>query len=93
MAAEESGDMPAKAFAGGGVDDEAKVAGQSDGALVPEAHQQAASSADQKFRGRIKADTQKPPFPGAGSCTTDGRPRIRCNLGLTPYGLPGCWPR
>ena len=23
----------------------------------------------------------------------NGRARIRCNLGLTPYGLPGCWPR
>src|SRR6266851_6062067 len=40
VAAEESGDMPAKAFAGeagGGVDDEADRAGQGHGALIPEA--------------------------------------------------------
>ena len=34
------------------------------------------------------------PARGAKRCAQrSGRARIRCNLGLTPKGLPSCWPR
>ena len=42
---------------------------------------------------RMRADTQKAQLPEAGCAQRSGRPRIRCNLGLTPYRLPGCCSR
>jgi hypothetical protein len=39
---------------------------------------------------RMRADTQKAQLPEASCAQRSGQPRIRCNLGLTPYRLPGC---
>jgi hypothetical protein len=45
------------------------------------------------FPGRMRADTQRPQLSGGEVCAQrSGRARIRRNLGLTPYRLPGCWP-
>jgi hypothetical protein len=41
----------------------------------------------------MRADTQRPQLSGGEVCAQrSGRARIRRNLGLTPYRLPGCWP-
>ena len=40
---------------------------------------------------RRKAQPEGPWLPGGEVfAQRSGRARIRCNLGLTPYGLPGC---
>jgi hypothetical protein len=40
---------------------------------------------------RRKAEPEGPRLPeGEVFAQRSGRARIRCNLGLTPYGLPGC---
>jgi hypothetical protein len=46
------------------------------------------------FPGRMRGRHAKAPVTGGEACAQrSGRARIRRNLGLTPYRLPGCWPR
>ncbi len=77
------------------------ASGTSDSALVDE-RGSSASRIQRRlpmFPGRMRAGTQRPPLPGGEVCARrSGRARIRRDLGLTSYGLtpcglPGCWPR